>query len=451
MKTKLICLALSSVFFLVGCGKDSPKGADVPQPEIPIPEGGVAILSQPELPEKGADVPSIKNTDNEPITEADKLLVKGANGFAYKMFAYVASKSRNENLILSPLSWEYAIAMVAAGASDEARGELVNAMGWSSADRQQLSEYHRRLTKDLETTSSERRLFVANALWVDEQRVQKLKADYPPVMLKYFDAAMSVLNLSKGEAIRYINEWIERKSYGKIKNLLSEDLASDDLAMILTNVLYFNTPWDRPFSKADTKKGEFMVATGAKQEVEMLRGCRTETLADLPEAQILRLPTEKKGFFLDIILPKNKKQELTAEFFAKHDPIKVFAKEENAIMRTVDIYLPKYKFTTKSTLLLNDADQEGARQLGLSKITQPGNLMGIMDNPNLRVSKVLQKCMVGWDEKGVEAAAATAVIFTDTAAPEEPVEFKADHPFFFTISHAGSGKLMFLGRVNSID
>ena len=59
--------------------------------------------------------------------------------------------------------------------------------------------------------------------------------------------------------------------------------------------------------------------------------------------------------------------------------------------------------------------------------------------------------MVGWDEEGLEAAAATGVAGVFTSMVRDPEIFKADHPFFFIISHESTGKLMFIGQVNRIE
>lgn len=53
------------------------------------------------------------------------------------------------------------------------------------------------------------------------------------------------------------------------------------------------------------------------------------------------------------------------------------------------------------------------------------------------------------NEKGTEAAAATAVVVrTESASIEpEPVNFRADHPFVFAIRDLRSGSFLSLGRV----
>ncbi len=54
------------------------------------------------------------------------------------------------------------------------------------------------------------------------------------------------------------------------------------------------------------------------------------------------------------------------------------------------------------------------------------------------------------DEKGTEAAAATAVpmMRIGSAMPSRLVPFVADHPFLFVIRDDASGLVLFMGRVS---
>jgi serine protease inhibitor len=74
---------------------------------------------------------------------------------------------------------------------------------------------------------------------------------------------------------------------------------------------------------------------------------------------------------------------------------------------------------------------------------------GISSEEDVSISAVIHKAFVDVNEEGTEAAAATAVVIAPTSAPvpQEPVIFRADHPFVFLIRDNRTGSLLFMGRV----
>ena len=69
----------------------------------------------------------------------------------------------------------------------------------------------------------------------------------------------------------------------------------------------------------------------------------------------------------------------------------------------------------------------------------------------LCISEVFHKTFLALDEKGTEAAAATAVVMIDERPAmiekPKPIEVRVDRPFLFAIQHRPSGACLFLGRV----
>lgn len=67
---------------------------------------------------------------------------------------------------------------------------------------------------------------------------------------------------------------------------------------------------------------------------------------------------------------------------------------------------------------------------------------------DLAISEVIHKAFIEVNEKGTEAAAATALVGPTGPAQTPPeVTFKADHPFPFLIRDKRTGSILFMGRV----
>ncbi len=72
---------------------------------------------------------------------------------------------------------------------------------------------------------------------------------------------------------------------------------------------------------------------------------------------------------------------------------------------------------------------------------------GMTGQRDLFISFFIHQAYVKVDEKGTEAAAATAVGMMATAMPTNI--FRADHPFIFIIQEKDTGNILFMGRVNN--
>jgi serpin B len=108
----------------------------------------------------------------------------------------------------------------------------------------------------------------------------------------------------------------------------------------------------------------------------------------------------------------------------------------------VALALPKFGIETKTDLAAILA------ALGMpSAFDDRADFSGITTSERLQVSNVIHQANIDVDEKGTEAAAATAVVMRATGMPAEPVLLRADRPFLFAVRDVPTGAIHFLGRV----
>ena len=105
--------------------------------------------------------------------------------------------------------------------------------------------------------------------------------------------------------------------------------------------------------------------------------------------------------------------------------------------------LPKFTFTTDFSL------RDQLQSLGMTDAFDPNkaDFSGMTGNHDLYIGDVIHKAFVAVDEKGTEAAAATAVIMEAAMAPMQKIHLTVDHPFIFVIRDLTSGQILFIGRV----
>jgi serpin B len=91
------------------------------------------------------------------------------------------------------------------------------------------------------------------------------------------------------------------------------------------------------------------------------------------------------------------------------------------------------------------------RALGFAAaFEQDADFSAATDDPEgLQIDQVIHQAFVRVDEKGAEAAAATAMVLRAGGIAEPPKEFKVDRPFLLMIRDVRTGLIYFMGRVSN--
>ncbi|MBM4431860.1 MAG: serpin family protein, partial [Chloroflexi bacterium] len=108
----------------------------------------------------------------------------------------------------------------------------------------------------------------------------------------------------------------------------------------------------------------------------------------------------------------------------------------------VNLALPRFKFESEFPL------KEALQRLGmLETFEATADFSGMVGRKELFIDDVYHKAFVAVDERGTEAAAATAVVIAVTSMPTEPKEVRVDRPFVFLIRDVETDAVLFLGHV----
>ena len=94
----------------------------------------------------------------------------------------------------------------------------------------------------------------------------------------------------------------------------------------------------------------------------------------------------------------------------------------------------------------------GSPAIGLERMFDRNFLL---DNQSDIKQTLLHQATLKWDEKSVEASAATALItLYDGMNPSNPIQYrevKFNRPFFAVLRHAESGKILILAAINKVE
>jgi len=365
-------------------------------------------------------------------------VVRANNQFAFKLYSELV-KTETGNVICSPYSIFSALAMTYEGARGKTAEEMENVFNFpeSSVLRPNFAALYNRINRAAE----EYELRTGNALWIEKD--YSFLEEYLDTVEKYYGGKAATLDfIHESEKSREtINVFIEEQTNHKIKDLIPPGVLDELTRLVLTNAIYFKGDWKIAFNESLTVEEDFWVAPNVSVKVQMMHMRPNETVrfnyVDTGNLQILELPYKGENVSMLIILPENIKSAEASLTPEKLEEYKAQMREE----RLDEICLPKFEVETKYFM------RETLSSLGMpTAFTGEADFSGITGGRDLFISQVVHQAYVKVDEKGTEAAAATAVVMRLTAIPETKV-FRADRPFIFIIQDKETGVILFIGRI----
>lgn len=361
-------------------------------------------------------------------------VVAANNQFAIDLYQRQASV--DGNLFMSPASVSTLLAMVYAGADGETRKQMQQVLHLQ-ADEDEVHAGFSELMKRL-NGSADVKLNVANKLWA-QQDYQFLHS-FLDLGKKYYDAATARLNFGESQqAVDTINGWVEEKTQGKIKDLLTIDDVDGATTLVLTNAIYFKANWIYKFNPSLTRESEFTNAAGEKSNIPMMNQTAEFNYVEHSGTSVLEMPYAGDQYSLVVLLPDSSSSlsDLESGLSAgKLDELLGAMRK-----RKVDVRLPKFKFELRSEL--NDLLKELGMTDAFSTAADFSKMTGQRD---LFLAKVIHKAFIEVNEEGSEAAAASAATMKRSAAPRNP-QFIANRPFMYLIRDKESGAILFMGRM----
>ncbi len=393
------------------------------------------------------------------------LAASATNQFAVDLHRQLATG--NDNLCVSPYSIDSALAMTFAGADGETRTEMAHVLHFASGasavpasfaslqhSLEETSVKTAELVKDAKRfggPSEPITLTIANRLFA--QKGYDFRQAFLSLVKQNYGAAFEPLDFvtNASGATQHINHWVADQTRDRIRDLIPANALNKMTRLVLANALYLKAPWADPFSEKATQPEPFHVHGGTPVDVPTMRKEAPFGFAKREGFIAASVPYVGNDLQFLVLLPDDVNGLHALESKLTEDMLAKCAKLETR--EEVDLHLPKFKFEPPTIALA-----EKLQALGMKSAFDiprgSANFDGIAPrkpNDYLYISNVFHKTFIAVDEKGTEAAAATAVVMmraTAMAGPKpKPIEVKVDRPFVYAIQHVPSGVCLFLGRV----
>ena len=255
-----------------------------------------------------------------------------------------------------------------------------------------------------------------------------------------------------------INDFVAKNTNDLIKDLLPMNSIDSSTASVLVNCIYFYGNWLKPFEERTTRPMTWFGSTDLKFDAMSQKNNKLMIMRDnqkFPGYEMARIPyTERIGFYVildreaksydqcyknlvsgvDNNRIRQKSSEDSLGILNHFQAMKAETRSPGGGNDGITLILPKFNFSASLK------PKEVLEKLGV-----PMKTNGLAIEP-LEVDDVIHKAVIKVDEKGTEAAAATAMIMMRCAMISRPIPpFIVDRPFLFVIYDDQAEKMLFTG------
>lgn len=240
-----------------------------------------------------------------------------------------------------------------------------------------------------------------------------------------------------------INQAIAGQTEGKITDLLQPDHVDSLTRLVLASAVYLKAAWTDPFPEDATDDAPFYPDGPGRPGVAVptMRGTAARNYLRGDGYQAVLLPYRDTSLAMAVVLPDGPLSELRPKVAAAG----LAALLAGASRHQVTLALPRFRLKARFELA------PALRRLGVTAaFGTEADFSGITAAGPLLISTVAHQAYIDVNEQGTEAAAATAVVMSRSAAFRAPpsVTMVVDRPFLFAILDSATGVTVFLGQVS---
>ncbi|MFA6769959.1 MAG: serpin family protein [Bacteroidales bacterium] len=379
------------------------------------------------------------------LTSAQTKIADNGNTVAFTYLANISEQeildNKRENVMISPLSLNLAMAMCWNGADGQTKEQIKNTLGFVGNTDQDVNSFFKKMIETLPKTDPSVKLSIANSIW--QHKDFAVLESFLATNKKWFNASIQSLDFRNSNSVNIINDWCSNNTNGMIKKIIDEIKPNEVLFLI--NALYFKAPWKNEFKEEKTTMQPFYLRDGSSKNVSTMNQEVTCQYSEGTNYRAATLPYGNEAFNMTIILPNE--EHLPEDLFTILEATSPTTNSWSTIINDktatiLDIYLPKFKFEYE--IEFNDI----LKKMGITDAFIAGlaNFSRISSERELIITKVLQKTAIEVNEKGSEAAAVTSVGVGVTSMPLKN-KFRVNRPFVFVISEKQTSAILFAGKV----
>lgn len=387
-----------------------------------------------------------KQPSPEPAQKLVPSLAAAENAFAIDLWRALGPDRGNQ--VIAPGSLWLALAMTSTGASGETRAQLERVLrvppeSFDEQVRAQLAAW------DVEDQDAGLTVRTVNRIFTDD------RTPFSPVWLddleRTWGTVAARLDFRAPEAARaFINSEVARHTAERVRELLPRGSIEPETRLVLISAALLLARWLQPFRRDDTSPAPFFSAEG-EHECSLMQQVGHFGWYEDEHVQVLSMPFEGSPMSMVVVLPRARDGLPALERTMTAELVEGWLSKQRPGAR-VDVSLPKFDVTRGASVALSEVLKGLGVSLPFDRERADFTTMANPTDPDERlvVAEVFHQAVVKVDERGIEAAATSAVTAVEKGTREratDPFVFRADHPFLFMLRDTSSGAWLFLGRL----
>ncbi|KAK0085866.1 hypothetical protein PV325_004306 [Microctonus aethiopoides] len=347
--------------------------------------------------------------------ESLQSIVSSIDKFSPKFYKSLV-KNGNNNLVCSPISVSMVLSMAAFGAYGETQKELRMGLNLLTTD-EEIKRGIQSLTDTLNSIEASE-LQLANKMFTNTGF--EVNPEFRNITETFFRSTTQSIDFRNTlTACQIINNWCEKQTNNRIRDVMKPSSISSDTRLILQT----------------------------KKLISMMHVTGNYNHAKVPNlnAHYIELPynsnssTDAISMFVILPIAISGLEEIEKNL----EEINFKKLHENNYSIKINLQLPKFKITSEFDL------KNTLQKIGINDMfTMNADFRRISESEQLNIDNVFQKAFLEVNEEGTVAAAVTTTqVMFGCARPLPPLEVVVNRPFFCAIVATNTGTQLFNARV----
>ena len=342
-----------------------------------------------------------------------------------KLGVNLFNKMDNNNIIFSPLSITFALALIHLAAKGNSNKELTYLFN-HKYKLEELKQIYKIFNNDI--------IKITNVCLINKKK---------NINKEYLDAIKNLCLVSlddfneKNIIVNKINNYVKNNTNGLIKNVITNNDIDQSTLLILINTIYFKSEFLNKFNKNNTEK--MLFKGNISKMVDTMKQINVFPYYENKDTQIIEMLYKDNLYAMGLILPKKN------GIIPKLSINETLELINNLKKNEIELFLPKFK-QRKNIKLIPILQKLGVKDI----FDNNANLAGI--SKEMYVSNIIHEAIIIVDEIGTEATATTIIVGREITiiSQSKPKLFQADHPFIYYIRHMPTNIFLFYGVLNNL-